>query len=109
VSRLFDNEARLYTRIDHKIPVAIFYNGQLIGQRFSSNIGVGGILINTDDLGLPVNALVEIELIVPDDFMQSRIRIPGVVNRVGKADIAIEFERLDKAAEAIIKNALNQQ
>lgn len=99
----FYRESRLYTRVAHDIPVAIYYNGQLIGRRISRNISVGGILIRTEDLGLSAYALVEIELEVPEKLKQSTLRIPGVVNRINHEEIAISFEALDKGTELVIK------
>lgn len=106
MSEQFHTEARLYTRAIYDVPISIIYNGQLIGKRFTRNICIGGVLVQTDDLGLLLNALVEIEITAPNITSQPAVRIPGVVNRIGKDCIAIEFERLDKDAEEIIKKCL---
>jgi hypothetical protein len=87
----------------------IIYNNQLIAKRVSKNISVGGILIITEDLGLPAYALVEIELNIPEDVTYGTLRIPGVVNRVNSGEIAIAFETLDKGAEIIIKKLLRSR
>ena len=103
MSEPFYRESRLYTRVNNDIPVVIYYNGQLICKRLSKNISVGGILIKTEDLGLPAYALVDVELKVPGESTPSVIRIPGVVNRVNHEELAITFEALDKGAELVIK------
>ena len=104
MSNSFIRESRLFTRVNYNKPISIYYNGNLIGKRNAGNISVGGILIQTEDLGLSAYALVEIELVAPTKFSQTTLRIPGVVNRVNDSEIAIEFETLAKETEVIIKN-----
>lgn len=106
MSEQHNKESRLYTRVTYNVLVSIFYNGQLIGKRIARNISVGGVLVETDDLGLPLNSLVEIEITAPNNTSLSVVRTPGVVNRAGRECIAIEFERLDKDVEDIIKKYL---
>ena len=105
-----NDERRLYTRTPINLRVLIYYNDKLIGKKRTINISVGGALIESEDLGLPINSLAEIEFEVDENHPLKEIRLPVVVKRVTSNNIAISFEVLDKATEQLIlENMVNSR
>ena len=102
-------ERRLYTRVNRIIPISIFYDLRLIAFRQTVNISVGGILINTEDLGLVDGMLVEVELDINNSVGMSNVRIPAVVNWSSENRLALAFELLDKKMEPIVRLPLHLQ
>ena len=96
-------ERRLYTRLNKRIPVSIHYNGHCISRCFTSNIGIGGALVEVEDLGLTENALVEISFGVNQWHALHAINIPAIVVWRNEAQIAVSFEMLRKDTEELMQ------
>ena len=100
------NEKRLYTRVTSNIAVSIYYNKSLIATCRATNIGVGGILLESNDLGLSVNSLVNIRFEVGENQYLCNKFIPAIVNRIEGNTLALSFEMLDKGTEQIIQQEI---
>lgn len=96
------DEKRLYTRTLTDVSVFIYYTHKLIAKRQAINISVGGALIQSDDLGLPVNSLIDLMFEVDIDHPLKDFLFPVVVKRITDENFAVSFEVLDKATEALI-------
>ena len=99
-------ETRLYTRVASSIAVAIYYNKSLIATCKAKNIGVGGILLQSKDLGLSVNSLVDVQFDVDESHHLYKAMIPAIVSRIEDGAIALSFEMLEKATEEIIQREI---
>lgn len=98
-----NDERRLYTRTQTSIGVFIYYNQKLIAHRRTLNISVGGALIESEELGLPINSLIDMMFDVDNDHPLKDILFPVVVKRVSNKSFAVSFEVLDRATEALIQ------
>jgi len=99
-------EKRLYTRVTGTISVAVYYNKSQIATCRAKNIGVGGLLLETKDLGLSVNSLVDIQFDTDESHQLYKIMIPAIVSRIEDGAIALTFEMLEKATEQIIQQEI---
>jgi len=59
-------------------------------------------LLETEDLGLSVNSLIEIKFDVNDTYQLHNVMLPAIVKRIEKGKMALAFEMLEKATEQII-------
>ena len=100
-------ERRLYTRLRKRIPVSIHYNDHCISQCFTSNIGIGGALVDVQDLGLTENALVEISFGVNQWHALHDIKIPAIVVWRDDTQIALSFEMLRKDTEELMQDHID--
>ncbi|WP_455205240.1 PilZ domain-containing protein [Kaarinaea lacus] len=99
-------ERRLYTRLKKRIPVSIHYNSHCVCKCFTSNIGIGGALLNAENLGLTENALVELTFSVNPWHALHGIRIPAFVAWRNEMLIGISFEILTKDTEDLMQDHL---
>ena len=60
------------------------------------------MLIETNDIGLMLNSLVDIIIDVPVEFCLYKKKIPAVVTRCEPGNIAISFEKLEKGTETLL-------
>lgn len=100
-------ERRLYTRLEKRIPVSIHYNNHCISRCFTSNISIGGALLDVQDLGLTENALVEITFGVYQWHALHDIKIPAMVVWRTETQIAISFEMLRKDTEELMEDHID--
>ena len=100
------NENRLYTRVQGNLSVFVYYNDRLISTCPCIDISIGGIKLETEDLGLSVNSLVEIRFDVDDTYQLNDVILPAIVKRISQGQIALAFEMLEKATEQIIQQEL---
>jgi len=103
------NEKRLYTRVQGNLSVNVYYNDRLIATCPCIDLSIGGIALESVDLGLSVNSLVEIKFDVDDSYQLYDVIFPAIVKRVGDGKIALSFEMLEKATEQIIQQELVAQ
>ena len=96
-------ERRLYTRLEKRIPVNVYYNSHCICHCYTANISVGGVLLDIDDLGLTENSLVEITFGVKPWHSLHEVRIPAIVVWRTEAQLAISFETLQKDTEELLQ------
>lgn len=99
-------EKRAFERLRIRIPVSVYYDGLLIAGRSSCNISAGGMLISTNDLGIPVNGLVEIRLELKQNFGLDDVRLPAVVQWFSVLYLAVSFEMQEKDIEALIRSLI---
>jgi hypothetical protein len=97
------DEKRLYTRLKKRVPVSIHYNGQCISHCVTSNISIGGALLDVQDLGLMKNSLVEITFGVNPWHALYEVRIPAIVVHHNEIQIAVSFETLRKDTEELMQ------
>jgi len=64
------------------------------------------MVLESEDLGLSVNSLIDIKFDVDDNYQLYNVTIPAIVKRVGNGKIAVAFEMLEKATEQIIQKEL---
>lgn len=95
-------ERRLYTRVDSKFPIKIYYGYTLLTKCMTVNLSVGGLLIETKDIGLMENSLVQVMFDMSSDHCLYEIKIPVVVLRCEKNRVAVGFETLEKGIEDLI-------
>ncbi|KPJ91457.1 MAG: hypothetical protein AMJ53_11650 [Gammaproteobacteria bacterium SG8_11] len=103
-ARASPGERRLYTRLKKKVPVSIHYNGHCVSRCFTTNIGIGGALLDVPDLGLIENALIEITFGVNQWHALYDIRIPAIVVWRNENQIAVSFEMLRKDTEELMQD-----
>lgn len=103
----FPGERRLYTRITKRIPVNIHYNGHCIARCFTGNIGIGGALVDVQDLGLTKNALVEVSFGVNTWHALHKVKIPAIVVWCDEKHIAVSFELLRKDTEELMQDHID--
>lgn len=97
-------ERRLYTRLKKRIPVSVHYNSHCVSKCFTSNIGIGGALLNVENLGLTENALVEFTFSVNPWHALHDIKIPAFVAWRNEIHIGISFEILTKDTEDLMQD-----
>ena len=100
-------ERRLYTRLEKRVPTSIYYNGHCVSRCTTSNISVGGALLDDQDLGLTENALVEITFGVNKWHTLYEIKIPAVVVWRNESQIAVSFELLRKDTEELMQDHID--
>ena len=100
------NEKRAFERLQKRIPVSIYYDGLLIAERSTCNISAGGMLIKTNDLGVPVNGLVEVWLNLKKDFGLNDVRLPAVVQWFSHQHLAVSFEMQENDIDALIRTLM---
>ena len=100
------NEKRLYTRVQSNLSVLVYYNKRLISTCTCKNISIGGMVLESEDLGLSVNSLIDIKFDVDEKYQLYNVIIPAIVKRIGNGQIALAFEMLEKATEQIIQQEL---
>lgn len=98
---------RLYTRLNKRVPVSVHYNGNCIGRCFTSNISIGGALLDVHDLGLTQNSLVEITFGVTRWHALYEVRIPAIVIWRNETQLAVSFEMLRKDTEELMKDHID--
>lgn len=99
-------EQRLYTRVSSQITLQLYYNNKLVATCNVVNIGVGGVLVESGEIGLSVNSLIQIQFVVNEGHSLYQLRLPAIVKRIENNKIAIAFEMLEKATEEIIKQEI---
>ena len=99
-------ERRLYTRVCREVPVNIYYADKLLGECKTINIGVGGVLIKIGDIGLMENSLIQVKFVTLSTHSLFGLKIPAVVKRCEKNNIAVSFENLEKGTEELIYSLL---
>ncbi len=97
------NESRLYTRVNARLPLSIYYNNMPIASQFTRNICVGGVFIDARDLGLSVNSLIKIRFVIEETHNLYDNSIPAVVKRIEANGIAVAFELIDKGIEELVQ------
>ena len=95
-------ERRLYTRIWCELPIKIYYGDTLLTECKTSNLSVGGLLIRTKDIGLMENSLIQIMFDIYSSHCLHEVKLPVVVLRCEKNQIAVAFETLEKGTEELI-------
>ena len=95
-------ERRLYTRIWCEVPVTAYYGDSLLLQCGTVNLSVGGLLISAKDIGLTENSLIQVVFNVEQTHSLYMNRIPAVVLRNEKNQLAVSFENLEKGTEELI-------
>lgn len=100
-------ERRLYTRLEKRLPISIYYNGHCVSRCTTSNISVGGALLDDQDLGLTENALVEITFGVNKWHALYETKIPAVVVWRNESQIAVSFELLSKDTEELMQDQID--
>jgi hypothetical protein len=95
-------ERRVYTRLKSEVPVNIYYGDSLLVHCNTVNFSVGGIVIKTKDIGLLENSLIEIMFDIYSAHSLFEVRIPAIVLRCEKEQIAASFENLEKGTEELI-------
>jgi len=63
-------------------------------------------VLETEDLGLSINSLIEIKFDVNDSHQLHNVILPAIVKRIEKGKIALAFEMLEKATEQIIRQQI---
>jgi len=94
-------EKRLYTRICSQVPVHIYYGDALLARCYTSNLSMGGALINAS-IGFTENSLVKIMFDVDKTHCLYEVWIPAIVTRCTNSQIALSFENLEKGTEELI-------
>ena len=97
-------DRRLYTRSWCQVPVTIYYNDACLAKCHTLNLGMGGMLIVTNEIGLPENSLIEISFEVDNFHCLFGVRIPAVVLRYDDRFIAVSFETLEKGTEVLLSS-----
>ena len=100
-------ERRLYTRLKKRVPVSIHYNGLCVSRCFTSNISIGGALLDVQDLGLTENALIEIAFGVNQWHALHEVKIPAIVAWRDEKQIAVSFETLRKDIEELMQDHID--
>lgn len=95
-------ERRLYTRVVNRVPVTIFYDGSQVAQRRLVNLSVGGLLIETEDLGLYLHSLIAVRFDVEELYHPRDLSLPAIVRWFNERYLAASFEQLEKGTEEII-------
>jgi hypothetical protein len=97
------DERRLYTRVVTSLPVRVYCERILLTTCRSINVSVGGVCLQTNDLGLIQNNLVEVEFCVDELHTLYNVRIPCLVVRSDACGLALAFENIEKGTEELIK------
>lgn len=95
-------QRRLYTRFLKRIPIRVHYNGHCVSRCFTSNVSIGGALLDAQELGFIENALVEITFGVNPWHALHDVRIPAIVVWRNETQIAVSFEALLKDTEELM-------
>lgn len=101
----YPREKRLDARVNQLISVDIYYNGQFIATKQSKNLSIGGMLIETEDLGLSIYSLIELEIEIPKPE-PIVVRIPAIVKRISDSSIAVTFESIEPINNPLLKELL---
>jgi hypothetical protein len=94
-------EKRLYTRIWSQVPLNVIYGDALLARCYTSNLSMGGVLINAN-IGFTENSLIQIIFDVDKSHCLYEVRIPAIVVRCANNQIAASFENLEKGTEDLI-------
>lgn len=94
-------ERRKHVRINSHIPLTILYNDRSIAHLYTLNASIGGLLIDAQDLGLPINSLIKIVF-----RHKNAITHPAIVTRIQDNSLGVTFESLAAAAESEISSVL---
>lgn len=97
-------ERRLYTRLKKRVPVSVHYDSRCISQCSTSNISIGGALLDVQELGLTQNSLVEITFGVNQWHALYEVRIPTIVVWRSENQLAVSFETLRKDIEELMQD-----
>jgi len=74
----------------------------------SIDISVRGVFVRTRE-HLAIGESTEVDLVIPSASVSSLLKLPGVVARVEKGGIAIEFGKMDADTFILLKNVLNRR
>lgn len=94
-------EKRLYTRLWSRVPVKIVYGDRLLARCYTTNISVGGLLVNSS-LGFTENSLIQVIFDVDKTHCLYGVWIPAIVVRCANNQFAVSFESLEKGTEELI-------
>jgi hypothetical protein len=73
----------------------------------TSNISIGGALLDVQDSGLTTNALVEISFGVNQWHALYEVKMPAIVAWRNDTQIAVSFEMLRKDTESLMQDHLD--
>lgn len=74
----------------------------------SIDISIRGVFVRTRE-HLAVGESAEVDMVIPSASVNSLLKLPGVVTRVEKGGIAIEFGRMEPDTFILLKNVLHRR